>query len=203
MHLIEDLYLGWQPLTHTLDCPTPAWDVAELRFDDGIRRVGAHVEPHACATEGCSHADGFPRVQLRLLCRNCQTVYTVSGEALSTLCTTTSLTGWGQPPRQVAGVWLWPGQPADAEHQPHDYLVTRDRVTQVTPANLAGIITKYWDSEGRPRWIAGADLNPDGAHQIHSLRWTHRSAGLETLDEAVRWVATDRQQLQPALVVAV
>ncbi|MEV4863222.1 hypothetical protein [Streptomyces ossamyceticus] len=203
MHLIEDLYLGWQPLTHTITCPNPVWDTVELRHDDGVRPVLQGDEPHSCANDLCGHENGFTRVQVRLLCDDCQTVYTLAGDGLGIACTTTALTGWGQPPRKTCGVWLWPGQPATAEGEPHDYLVTRDRVTQVTRANLAGLITAYRDSEGRPRWIAGADPNPDGAHQIHSLTFTHRSAGLETLEDAARWVATHREQLTPALVVAV
>lgn len=203
MQLIEDIYLGWQPLTHTIDCANPVWDTAEVRRDEGAHHVQTGAESHACVNDGCGHANTFGRVQIRLLCRDCHTIYTIAGEGLGTACTTTSLTGWGQPPRQVGGVWLWPGQPADAQHQPHDYLVTRGHADQVTAANLLGLITRYRDADGTPRWVAGAELNAGGAHQVHSLRWTYRSAGLADLADAAHWVATAQDRAQRPLVVAV
>ena len=202
MHLIEELYLGWQPLTHTVDCANPTWDTVEARYDTGGRIFTQGAEHHACATEGCSHADTFGRVQLRLLCRDCQTVHIISGEGLGAQCTTTALTGWGQAPRKLAGLWLWPGKPADAKHQPHAYLVTREHA-QPTEANLYGIITRYRDAEGTPWWIAGAVRDDNGEHYVHSLRWRYRSNSLNDLPEAADWIAAVDTLPQRPLVVAV
>ncbi|WP_405924907.1 hypothetical protein [Streptomyces sp. NBC_00035] len=203
MQLIEDLYLGWQPLTHTDTCPRPVWDTVELRHDEGGRIVQTGADHHACDNDDCSHADTFGRVQLRLLCKDCGTVYTITGEGLTQVCTHTSLTGWGQKPTQVGGVWLWPGQPSVPGGEPHDYLVTRDRADTVTTDNLYGLITKYRDADGAPRWIAGALPDRDGAHHVSSLRWKHRSAGLHDLAEAAAWIADASTRPQRPLVVTV
>ncbi|MER6531195.1 hypothetical protein [Streptomyces sp. NPDC001508] len=203
MYLIEDLYLGWQPLTHTVDCASPAWDVAELRYDTGARILPTGEQHHACPNETCGHADTFGRVQLRLLCRSCHTVYTMAAEGAGARCTTTSVTGWGQPPRQHGDLWLWPGQPATAQHQPHAYLVTRDP-NPPTRASLYGIVTVYREAEGTQRWIAAAVPDDRGEHEVHSLRWRHRTAGLADVTGAADWIAaagTDGSQ-RP-LVVAV
>jgi hypothetical protein len=203
MHLIENLYLGWSPLHHPADCPRPTWDVVEMFHDDGVRIVQTGAEHHACANDTCSHADTFGRVQLRLLCKDCGSVRTISGEGLSLACTDTSLTGWGQAPRQVGGVWLWPGQPAVPGGEPHDYLVTREPVESVSTASLYGIITRYRDADGLPRWIAGALPDEDGAHQVHSLRWRHRTTGLTDLTAAAAWIAAAETRTKRPLVVTV
>ena len=136
MQLIESLYLGWSPLDHPVDCPSPTWDVVEIRHDEGGRIVQTGAERHACANDTCSHDDTFGRVQLRLLCRDCGSVRTITGEGLTQVCTDTSLTGWGQAPRQVGGVWLWPGQPAAPGREPHDYLVTREQADAAPSVNV-------------------------------------------------------------------
>ncbi|WP_328439318.1 hypothetical protein OHA71_23560 [Streptomyces sp. NBC_00444] len=202
MQLIEETYFGWDPLTHTVDCPNPSWDTVELRRDEGARPVATGDQLHACANAMCSHATAFGRVQLRLLCRDCSTVHTINGEGLTEACTHTSLTGWGQAPRQVGDVWLWPGRPAVAGGEPHQYLVTHQAAT-VTPETLYGIVTRYRDADGTSRWIAGAVRDDQGEHQVSSLRWRHRSAGLTELDAAAEWIATIDTAPQRPLVVAV
>lgn len=203
MNLIENLYLGWNPLTHTVDCTSPVWDTVELRHDTGAHIVSTGAEHHSCPNEVCGHTDTFGRVQLRLLCKDCGTVYTISGEGLTEVCTHTSLTGWGQQPREVGGVWLWPGQPAIPGGEPHDYLVTRDQAETVTTANLYGLITRYRDADHTPRWLAGALPDTDGAHQVHSLRWRYSSNGLADLAAAAAWIAGADTRTQRPLVVAV
>jgi hypothetical protein len=203
MQLIENLYLGWSPLDHPADCPSPTWDVVEMRHDDGVRIVQTGAERHACANDGCFHTDTFGRVQVRLLCRDCGSVRTISGEGLSLACTDTSLTGWGQTPRQIGGVWLWPGQPAAPGCEPHDFLVTREHADAVTTESLYGIVTRYRDADGSPRWIAGALPDPSGKHQVHSLRWRYRTSGLTDLTEAAAWIAAADTRTQRPLVVSV
>jgi hypothetical protein len=203
MHLIEELYLGWQPLSHTPDCARPTWDVVELRHDEGARIVQTGAERHACTNDSCSHADLFGRVQLRLLCRDCGTVRVVTGEGLTHVLSSVSATGWGQAPRELHGVWLWPGQPAIDGGEPHDYLVTREQTTTVTTGNLHGIITGYRDATGTVRWIAATLPDPDGAHQVHSLRWRYSSNGLADLDAAAAWIASADTRTPHPLVVAV
>ncbi|WP_190040364.1 hypothetical protein, partial [Streptomyces fructofermentans] len=174
MHLIEDLYLGWEQLPHTATCERPAWDI-DVRHDEGAHPLSHRADlQHDCST--CDHGPTFPRVTVRVICRSCQTVHLITGEGLGRSCTTTEVLGYGQAPSQVSGVWLWPGQPSTPGSDPGSFLVTRDRVSRVTRASVAGLITGYWDSEGRTRWIAGADLDDDGTHRVHSLSFTHRAA---------------------------
>lgn len=204
MDLIEETYFGWKPLAHGPGCPTPMWDDVQVLHSEGVRPGSYGAEYHACvqAEADCGHADTFERVQLRLLCRDCGTVITLSGESLAQVISHTSATGWGQPPIQAGEVWLWPGRPPAAGVQPTQYLVTR-QPQAVTPDTLYGIITGYRDADGTPRWIAGAVQDPDGEHYVHTLRWRHRSAGLTTLDEAAAWIGTVETMPQRALVVAV
>lgn len=202
MELIESLYLTPQPYTHTVGCPDPTWDVVDVLRDEGARPLATGAERHACSNDICSHADTFRRVRLRLLCHDCGTVYTITGEGLTEACSHTSLTGWGQRPTQVGGVWLWPGKPLVPGGQPQDYLVTR-QPEAVTQATLYGIITGYREASHAHRWIAGALPDTDGAHQVHSLRWQYTRNGLATLDEAAAWIAAVETSAARPLVVAV
>ncbi|MFC5217275.1 hypothetical protein [Streptomyces coerulescens] len=202
MDLIEETYFGWDSVTHTVDCPNPTWDDVQTRYDQGARHDASGADPHTCSNSLCSHATTFGRVQLRLLCRDCDTVRIISGEGLAETYTTTDATGWGQPPRQVGEVWLWPGRPAIPGGEPQQYLVTRQPAA-ITQATLYGLITAYRDAEGTARWIAGAVRDDQGAHYVSSLRWRHRSAGLTDLDAAAEWIATVETAPQRPLEVAV
>lgn len=203
MHLIEDLYLGWQPLSHTVDCPQPTWDVVEERRDEGARIVSTGAEHHGCPNDVCSHDDTFTRVQLRLLCHDCGTVRTVTGESLTHMVSSVTDSGWGQAPTKNHGLWLWPGQPVIQGGEARDYLVTREQAATVTTENLYGIITRYRDASGAPLWIAGALPDTNGAHQVHSLRWRYSSNGLDDLDAAAAWIAAAETRTHRPLVVAV
>jgi len=202
MQLIEETYFGWDPYTHTVDCPNPTWDEVQVRRDEGSRPVATGDQAHTCANSMCSHSTGFGRVQLRLMCRDCSTVYTITGEGLTEVCTHTSLTGWGQTPTQAGEVWLWPGRPTVPGGEPHQYLVTRQAAT-VTAATLYGIITGYRDADGTPRWIAGAVPDEDGAHQVSTLRWRHASRGMAALEDAAAWIADAETSTARPLAVAV
>lgn len=200
--LIEDTYLGWQPLGHAPGCPNPVWDDAQVLNDQGVRPGTYGVEHHGCVHIDCGHRDTYERVQMRLLCRDCGTVHTLSGESWTHLQSHTSVTGWGQASTQIGEVWLWPGRPPIEGAAPAQYLVTRQPQT-VTKDTLYGIITHYHDASGAAHWIAGAVPDADGAHQVHSLRWRHASNGLDTLEEAAAWIAGAETRPQRPLVVAV
>ncbi|MEU1276504.1 hypothetical protein [Streptomyces sp. NPDC005799] len=202
MDLIETVYFGWNPLAHAEECTNPVWDEAEVIHAEGIRPGVTGEDHHACSHDICSHTDVFEHVQLRLLCRTCQTVHTISGESLTLAISHTSATGWGQPPRQNGELWLWPGRPVIAGGEPHQYLVTRQPAT-VTTETLYGIITRYRDADGTPRWLAGAVPDEAGAHQISTLRWRHASRGLAALEDAAAWITDAEQTAARTLVVAV
>ncbi|MFI5685855.1 hypothetical protein [Streptomyces sp. NPDC051636] len=200
--LIEHVYFGWNPLAHAPGCARPVWDDAQALHSEGGRPVATGAEHHACGNDICSHGDTFTRVQLRLICTSCGTVHTIFGESLTQVISHTSATGWGQPPRQIGEVWLWPGRPAIPGGEPHQYLVTRQPAT-VTEATLYGLITRYRDAFGTPLWIAGAVPDPDGAHHVSTLRWRYASNGLTTLEEAAAWIADAELCQARPLVVAV
>lgn len=201
--LIETVYFGWQPLGHGPGCPSPVWDDVQIAHSEGVRPGSYGIDRHACThPEGCGHRDTFKRVQLRLLCRDCDSVITISGESLVQVISNTAVTGWGQAPTELAGVWLWPGRPAVKGGEPHQWLVTRQPQT-VTPDTLYGIITTARDASGALRWIAGAVPDQDGAHHVSTLRWRYSSNGLTDLAEAAAWIATIETAPQRPLVVAV
>lgn len=203
MDLITETYFGWNPLAHAPACTLPVWDDADILHTPAIRTTPADTRPHDCTHPDCTHKGTFTRVQLRLLCRDCGTVHTISAENLTQVLTHTSVTGWGQPPTHLAGVWLWPGRPPIPGAAPHEYLVTLDSTRIPTPDTVYGLITKYRDSEGAPRWIAAAIPDEDGAHQVSTLRWRHSSNGLTTLDQAATWITTAHTTPQRPLVVNV
>ncbi|WP_406157685.1 hypothetical protein [Streptomyces canus] len=202
MDLIETVYFGWNPLAHAEGCTNPVWDDAQVLHSEGIRPGVAGDEHHACVNGICSHADTFTRFQMRLLCETCGTVHTISGESMTHVISHTSATGWGQPPTQMGEVWLWPGRRTTPGSQPHQYLVTRQAAT-VTPDTLYGIITSYFDSEGKTCWLAGAVPDENGAHHVSSLRWRYSSRGLAALEDAAAWIAGVELSTPRSLVVAV
>ncbi|MEU3507902.1 hypothetical protein ABZ733_08220 [Streptomyces longwoodensis] len=203
MELIEETYFGWNPVPHAPGCERPVWDRAEVVHTEGVRPGCYGAEHHVCSHPDCGHRDVFERVQLRLLCQTCGTVCTISGESLVQAMSHTSATGWGQAPAELGGVWLWPGRPAIEGGRPHQYLVTRDASRTVSTDTLYGIISGYRDASGTKLWVAGAQPDPDGAHQISTLRWRYASRGFEDLAAAAAWIADAETTPQRPLVVAV
>ncbi|WP_326780400.1 hypothetical protein OG481_09650 [Streptomyces longwoodensis] len=203
MELIEETYFGWNPLSHAPGCERPVWDDAQVLHTAGVRPGTYGAEHHDCSHADCSHGDRFERVQLRLLCRTCGTVCTISGESLMQVISHTAATGWGQAPLELGGVWLWPGRPAIEGGEPYQYLVTRDASRTVSRDTLYGIISGYFNASGTKLWVAGARPDPDGAHQISTLRWRHASPGYEDLAAAAAWIADVETAPQRPLVVAV
>ncbi|MET8818511.1 hypothetical protein [Streptomyces rochei] len=202
MDLITETYFGWDPLTHTVDCLNPTWDDVQIRRTDGIRTESTGADHHTCAHPNCEHADAFQRVQLRMACRDCGTVRVVSGEQLTEHASTTALTGWGQTPTQYGGVWLWPGRLTAPGADPHEYLVTLQGAA-ITRDTLYGIITSYRTSSGTRVWMAGAEPDPDGAHQVSALRVRYASAAYPTIAEAAEYLDITHRFPHRPVVVAV
>lgn len=200
MELITETYLGWEPLTHTIDCTNPAWDDVEIRRTEGIRPQSTGADHHTCGHPNCEHGDTFGRVQVRMVCRGCGTVRIISGEGLTEVYSTTQNTGWGQAPTRCGGVWLWPGRPAAPGADPHEYLVTLQG-SVVNRATLYGIITGYRDSSGNRQWMAGAEPDPDGAHQVSTLRVRYASHPYASVEEAAEYLdITARFPHRPVVV---
>lgn len=159
-------YFGWWPVSHAPGCPRPAWEVA------------VHTD----------HRSGESTV--RVLCRSCERVELYSGVTTRESSSTREI-GYGQPPRRVAGVWLYPGPAFMAdESDPWDYLVARERRDQLGPDDVIGWIGQ----QSGPRraglaWKALAgpgQITDEGRFMVHAT--TERV--FKTIRSAAGWIGT-------------
>ncbi|MBE4790968.1 hypothetical protein [Streptomyces caniscabiei] len=215
--MIEHTYFGWNQLTHTDNCTDPAWTI-DVRHDLGIRPLANGTILHGCPDQHCAHEGGLDRVTVRAVCRSCRTAHLITGEALTRTTTTTDAIGYGQPPREIAGLYLWPSRPVLHGHgpgrsglddQPHEYLVTTTPVDRLTPDDCIGAIGWHFNAARQNRWWAGAIQTPPPPRiksqpGEYCLAWARRSSDHTTVDQAAAWIAAtvDPAQQQP-LVVAV
>lgn len=215
--MIEHTYFGWNQLTHTTTCTSPSWDV-DVRHDLSTRPLTVPEATHQCPDEHCAHSTAFDRVTVRVICRSCDTAHVITGEGLARTATTTQALGYGQAPRQTAGLYLWPGRPvlhgwgpgpSGLDDQPHEYLVTTALVDRITPGDCIGAIGRHRTAGGKPRWWAGAIPTPPPLRVLppageYRLAWARRTSDHTSPDEAAAWIAyaIDPAQQQP-LVVAV
>lgn len=190
MTLVQDLYLDWLSFPHRRGCPTPAWE-PQLRMDHGRRGrlTGTEEQIHACTAEECLHANKFRRFTVRLVCRTCTAVHTISGEDVGINRTTTAAYGYGNPPREAEGLWLWPGSQGIHGGDPQDWLVTRTPAEPVLAAHLAGTIASYLTAGHHTRWKACAIADPEGPHGGDQLRWARCQRELHSVDQAAAWLA--------------
>lgn len=211
MHL-TDTYFRWNPLTHTIDCAAPAWDI-DVRRDEGAHPL-PHREDlqHACTNGNCGHASTFTRVTVRVICRSCGTAHLISGEDLGQVCTTTEAIGYGQPPRQLAGLYLWPSAPvlygegpgrSGYDDQPRSYLATTRLVERLTPEDCVGAIGRHPTARSKELWWARAVPIPLPGRLAAAepcLNFARRASELPSLDVAAAWIAAAQTQTAPVEV---
>jgi hypothetical protein len=216
--MIENAYFGWNELTHTEDCPAPAWGI-DVRHDLGIRPTSDTAVRHGCPDQHCGHEGGLDRVTVRVICRACDTAHLITGESLTRTTTDTAALGYGQPPTEKAGLYLWPGRPvlhgygpgrSGLDDKPHEYLVTTSiPADRLTPEDCVGAIGRHRTAGGRLRWWAGAIPTPPPPRLRrepgeYRLAWARRSSDNRTIDQAAVWIAdTLNPAQQQPLVVAV
>ncbi len=184
---IEETYFGWQDLPHSIVCAQPVWEI------DVRRDTGAHPLPHRedlqhdCPNPHCDHAGTFPRVTVRLICRSCDTVHLISGEDLGStgICTTQTI-GYGARPRQMAGLYLWPG-PLGAGYQVYEYLVSARPVGRLRPKDCVGQIGQHPTARGPQLWWARAIRTQPPVPG--RLDWQRRTSEQPSLDAAAEWIA--------------
>ena len=206
-----DTYLGWEKPEHRSDCKKPAWDVSVRVLEREYRRGhGFHGEPvvtHACADkEYCDHGATYDATVVRIVCVSCGTARVISGEKTpdtGETLTSTKWLGYGLPPRKVGGLLLWPAEPwlylgrAD-EAEPHDFVVTRPGVRQVTKEVVVGQIGKGVGERRGVVWTALA-VPGTGARFEYGyggpVRFEHANDGrgrggrpLRTVNAAARWI---------------
>jgi hypothetical protein len=204
-----DTYLGWEKPQHRRDCKKSAWDVSVRVLEREYRRGhGFHGEPvvtHACADkEYCEHGATYDATVVRIVCVSCGVAQVISGEKTvdtGETLTSTKWLGYGLPPRRASGLLLWPGTPwltpGRAESaEPHDFVVTRLRVTEVTEATVVGQISQSRGDRGGVVWTALAVPSDTGQFgYVQRLRFEHandsRGRGgrpLRTVNAAARWI---------------
>ncbi|WP_326729025.1 hypothetical protein [Streptomyces phaeochromogenes] len=204
---LTDTYFGWQPLTHTNDCDRPAWEI-DVRRDEGAHPL-PHREDmrHSCTNDDCDHNNLFSRVTVRVICRSCHTAHVISGEELGQSCTTTEALGYGEPPRHVAGLYLWPSEPvlfgygpgkSGHDDQPRSYLATTHLVDRLQPEHCVGVIGRHHTARHALRWWAGAIRQE--ARVPGRLDWQRRTTDLTSVAAAAEWIATAQTQTAPVEV---
>lgn len=188
-------YLGWRQLTHRADCARPSWEVA-TRTEEEQHRGRFDSHGHTCPNEDCHHSDRYDKLTVRIVCRSCQVVQLLTGEEHSFAGTTTASIGYGQPPKRVGGLWLYPGPPllAYLNPEPSGYLCTLAKVEPLTEEDIVGGISEERTKRGRIVWRAGIfpEISPSplASHPAPFLRWSTESGDqmFPTVAAAAKWV---------------
>lgn len=189
----RDTYLGWSELAHAVACKRPVWAV-DTRTEHDVwreRTRGSDVD-HQCPDEEC----GYDRHSVRIVCRSCGCAYLVHSEQRPTP-TDTNFLGFGQQPRKVGGLLLWPGEPMttfgmsarDGRHVPYGLLVTRPGVTRPVREDLVGEIVQSLTPRGALRYSAVAGLDPNGSFGYGEFRWEAAAERLPSIPAAAKWIA--------------
>ncbi|MFJ8006168.1 hypothetical protein [Streptomyces fagopyri] len=192
MNLVRDLYLGWTPFAHEASCTDPVWE-PEARMEQGLRgRLNVDDQAHGCVALDCEHTNVYPRYVVRLVCMGCGAVHLIRGEDVGKEHLTTADVGFGQPAREVAGVWLWPGAPTlpGVDDEARDWLITRTPARPRHAFDIAGTIGRHRTAGGLLRWQASAVADPTGPYGDDQLRWARRQSDLRSVDIAAEWIAT-------------
>ena len=200
MTSVLETYLGWEEPKHMASCKRPAWSV-DIRTDDDEVRDRLGGEAHACPNDECQHGDRYARTTVRIVCRSCQAAMVVRGEEAGTSQGAGVTDGYGQPPRTMAGLLLWPGEPwlnigRLRSDEPYDYVVTRKGVTRVTEADVVGVITQGRGKRGATVWGAGALPTPG---KYVRLNWgcTNKDQPARSVAAAAKWIAARLAEQQP------
>ena len=203
MSTVQDTYLGWERLSHAEDCKRPAWEVDLRRREDAWRyRAGLAYEEraeHKCADEHCSHGNRFDELTVRVVCFSCGVAEVITGERnedTGRSSTSTRWLGYGLPPRRIAGLLLWAGEPwlnvGRAESsEPHDFLVTRPGVEWVTKEAVAGQVTLGRGKRGGVNWTAAAIPSGEGPYGrgLGRITWARVTDGFKSPAAAAKWIA--------------
>lgn len=199
MSAVQSTYLDWQSLVHAEACRRPRWEVDFREDDDGFRyqpRTADGPARHSCPDEDCDHDSRYTKLTVRVVCRSCGRAHLLTGEYHGQTHTTTARLGYGLPPRKVAGLWLWPGEPhlyvfREESAEPHDFLVTRPGAARVTKDTVVGQVTQWRGKRGGVMWTAAAVPSVDGPYGggLGTIRWTQAQENFKTVAAAAKWIA--------------
>lgn len=186
-------YLGWDLLEHRQGCTRPVWTV-DLRTETTYRPRHGGAE-HSCPAVECGHSDRAEVTTVRIVCSSCGAAHLFKGDPEHTRQKSTAALGYGQPPRRVAGLWLWPDAPLlhgwgnGADEEPWGYLVTAKRVDRVDETNVVGQIGQSRGARGAVRWSASAVPSKTGRYGVGPVRWSEATDGLRSVAAAAKWIA--------------
>lgn len=212
MSTVQDTYLGWELLTHREGCKRPAWEVDVRRREDSWRYQASLAyeqrAEHKCRDEFCNHGNRFDELTVRIVCRSCGMAEVITGERNEDTGRTTTSTKWlgyGQAPRRIAGLLLWPGDPwlnvgrADSP-EPHDFLVTCPGVERVTREVVVGQITLGRGKRGGVNWTAAAVPSEKGPYGrgLGRIAWAHAEDGFKTPTAAAKCIAARLAEAEAA-----
>ncbi|MER8030698.1 hypothetical protein ABTZ78_17265 [Streptomyces bauhiniae] len=211
-----DSYLGWEQPQHLPGCKRPAWDIGLRREESQYRHRSGFGEPplkHACPDECCDHGNSFTETIVRIVCKSCGVARVITGEDTDNTRdrdTSTSVLGYGLPPRTAAGLLLWPGQTwlphelHDRDGEQHDYVVTGPKARHVTEDAVVGQITQSRGKHGGVVWSALAVPDPEGQYGFaQRIRWREANDGrgrggspLRSVTAAARWISNRLAEAQ-------
>lgn len=189
-------HLEWQPFAHRPDCAKPVWEVDQQTVSDKLRPRREGPE-HECPNEGCGHGDHYDRITVRMVCRSCGTVHLISAEEHSNRTTTTARIGYGQAPKRVGGLWLYPGPPLldwqDAG--PGAYLCAREKVDRLSKDDIVGAVVEGRGKRGATVWhaVIGPDFKPPARGLSGYANWAKNSGdkSFPTVAAAAKWVTAE------------
>ncbi|MER6314422.1 hypothetical protein ABT237_11710 [Streptomyces sp. NPDC001581] len=191
-------HLEWQPFAHRPDCAKPVWEVDHQIVSDK-RRPRRGGPEHGCPNDECGHRDHYDVITVRVLCRSCGTVHLIGGEEYTRRTTTTARTGYGQTPKRVGGLWLYPGPPLlDLSWEASDpgaYLCSREKVDGLSEENIVGAITEGRGKRGATVWHAaiGPDFHPPARGLSGYATWAKNSGEkpFTSVSAAAKWVTAE------------
>ncbi|GEC02989.1 hypothetical protein SSP24_06440 [Streptomyces spinoverrucosus] len=200
MTTVQDTYLGWEQPEHLPTCERAQW-LVDFRTGEGEFRERFSGDAHKCPNDVCGHGDWYERTTVRIVCPSCQVAFVFRGEGdinSGTLANTTH--GYGLPPRRVAGLLLWPGEPflnfgRMSSDEPYDFLVTRPGVQRVTRADVVGAIMQTRGRRGGITWTAAVEPR-DSKYSPGQIDWARDSGdtALRSVTAAAKWIGA---QLPP------
>ncbi|MFI9311240.1 hypothetical protein [Streptomyces triculaminicus] len=190
-------HLDWQPFRHRSDCTKPVWEVDQQRESDA-RRPRRDGPEHECPNGECGHGAHYDRITVRVLCRSCGTVHLISGEEHTSRTTTTARTGYGQAPKKVGGLWLYPGPPLlDLREytSPGAYLCSQEKVDRLSEDDIVGVVSEGRGKRGGTVWYAavGPDFKPGALGLPGFAIWAKNSGDkpFTTVAAAAKWVKAE------------
>ncbi|MFJ1664841.1 hypothetical protein ACIOK4_00340 [Streptomyces bottropensis] len=194
MTTAQQTYLGWDLLVHFEGCEKPAWTV-DAKVEDDVFRARHGGGEHECPNEDCGHDDRFRRTTVRIVCFSCTRAYLLDSEdELQAGQPETITKGYGQPPRRIAGLLLWPGDPflswgRLSTDEPWDFVVTHAGVKRVAQDDVVALVSQARGKRGAVCWSAVAARSDDGPYGLRPLRFAHAAERLRSVSAAAKWAA--------------